>query len=129
MKISNIIVLLILISSTLFSQSFDTSKYRLQNDLLYGLINYLTKPVNSNTENHIFVSTKSLTLNNSALEFIKLKSPDVDASATRYDWIEDLVLENSQDYARINLNNVHLLLDNNYGIGSLISFRKKPYLI
>ncbi|MGB6327434.1 MAG: autotransporter outer membrane beta-barrel domain-containing protein [Halarcobacter sp.] len=189
MRINNIIILSILISSTLFSQSFDASNYRLQNDLLYGLTNYLTKPVDSNVdtllfknsgndffyfkrntegsaapttltafeenrayqnlifensstsntwtlssqnsqascnpcnENHIFVSTKSLTLNNTALEFIKLKSPDVDSAATRYDWIEDFVFENSQDYARLNLNNGHLLLDNNFGSGALISFR------
>ncbi|MBU0924532.1 hypothetical protein KKG81_06565 [bacterium] len=189
MKTKKIIISSIIISSTLFSQSFDASQYNIQNDLLYGLTNYLTKPVDSNVdtllfknggnaffyfkrntegsvapdtltlfeenrayqnlifensstsntwtlssqnseascnpcnENHIFVSTKSLTLNNTALEFIKLKSPDVDATANRYDWIEDLVFENSQDYARLNLNNGHLLLDNNFGTGSLISFR------
>lgn len=189
MKTKKIIISSIIISSTLFSQSFDASQYNVQNDLLYGLTNYLTKPVDSNVdtllfknggnaffyfkrntegsvapdtltlfeenrayqnlifensstsntwtlssqnseascnpcnENHIFVSTKSLTLNNTALEFIKLKSPDVDPNANRYDWIEDFVFENSQDYARLNLNNGHLLLDNNFGSGALISFR------
>lgn len=190
MKTKKIIISSIIISSTLFAQSFDASNYGLQNDLLYGLTNTLTKPVDSNidtllfknggsndffyfkrntegsvapdtltafeenrayqnlifentstsntwtlgsqnsqascnpcNENHIFVSTKSLTLNNTALEFIKLKSPDVDPAATRYDWIEDFVFENSQDYARLNLNNGHLLLDNNFGSGALISFR------
>ena len=190
MKTKKIIILSIIVSSTLFSQSFDASQYNVQNDLLYGLTNYLTKPVDSNidtllfknagandyfyfkrntegsvapdtltlfeenrayqnlifensstsntwtlgsqnseascnpcTENHIFVSTKSLTLNNTALEFVKLKSPDVDPTANRYDWIEDLVFENSYGYARLNLNNGHLLLDNNFGSGALISFR------
>ncbi|RYA23618.1 hypothetical protein CRU96_06995 [Malaciobacter halophilus] len=192
MTTKKIIVSSIIISSTLFAQSFDASNYGLQNDLLYGLTNTLTKPVDPNidtllfknggandffyfkrntegsvapdtltafgenrayqnlifentstsntwtlssqnseaacnpcTENHIFVSTKSLTLNNTALEFIKLKSPDVDPSATRYDWIESFVFENSQDYARLNLNNGHLLLDNDFGTGALIRFRNK----
>jgi len=190
MKTKKIIISSIIISSTLFAQSFDASNYGLQNDLLYGLTNTLTKPVDSNidtllfknggsndffyfkrntegsvapdtltlfeenrayqnlifentstsntwtlssqnseascnpcTQNHIFVSTKSLTLNNTALEFIKLKSPDVDATANRYDWIEDFVFQNSQDYARLNLNNGHLLLNNDFGTGALISFR------
>ncbi|QKJ21667.1 autotransporter outer membrane beta-barrel domain-containing protein [Poseidonibacter lekithochrous] len=190
MKTKKIIISSIIISSTLFAQSFDASNYGLQNDLLYGLTNTLTKPIDSNidtllfknggsndffyfkrntegsvapdtltafeenrayqnlifentstsntwtlgsqnsqascnpcNENHVFVSTKSLTLNNTALEFIKLKSPDVDPNANRYDWIEDFVFQNSQDYARLNLNNGHLLLDNNFGSGALISFR------
>ena len=190
MKLKSLTLMCSLSVTTLFSQSFDASQYNLQNDLLYGLTNYLTKPVDPNidtllfknggandffyfkrntegsvapdtltafeenrayqnlifentstsnfwtlgsqnseascnpcTENHIFVSTKSLTLNNTALEFIKLKSPDVDPNANRYDWIEDFVFQNSQDYARLNLNNGHLLLDNNFGSGALISFR------
>ena len=190
MKLKSLTLMCSLSVTTLFSQSFDASQYNLQNDLLYGLTNYLTKPVDPNidtllfknggandffyfkrntegsvapdtltafeenrayqnlifentstsnfwtlgsqnseascnpcTENHIFVSTKSLTLNNTALEFVKLKSPDVDSNANRYDWIEDFVFENSQDYARLNLNNGHLLLDNDFGTGALISFR------
>jgi hypothetical protein len=189
MKTKKIIISSIIVSSTLFSQSFDASQYNVQNDLLYGLTNYLTKPVDSNvdtllfknggnaffyfkrntegsaapttltafeenrayqnlifentstsntwtlssqnseascnpcTQNRIFVSTKSLTLNNTALEFIKLKSPDVDSNATRYDLIENFVFENSQDYARLNLNNGHLYLDKDEGEDSLIYFR------
>mgnify|MGYP005994529579 CR=1 FL=1 len=74
------------------------------------------------TENHIDVSTKSLTLNNTSLEFVTKKSPDVDTSANRYDWIENFIFENSNDYARLNLNNGHLLLENTYGTGSLVGF-------
>lgn len=81
------------------------------------------------TENHIDVSTKSLTLNNTSLEFVTKKSPDVDTSANRYDWIENFIFENSNDYARLNLNNGHLLLENTYGTGSLVVLAQILFLI
>jgi len=44
MKTKKIIISSIIVSSTLFSQSFDASQYNVQNDLLYGLTNYLHTP-------------------------------------------------------------------------------------
>ena len=83
-----------------------------------------TSACNPCSENRVNVSTKSLTLNNTALEFIIKDSPDVNPVG-RKDYIENFLLGNTGDYARLNLNNGHLLLTNSYGNAALIGFRSK----